>query len=89
MKDGYYFFLNRSDEFEEPENIDYIMEEYLPSLVITVDCGISCAKEVEYLKDLAVDVIVTDHHELPEVLPDCIVINSREICAASLARTRT
>ena len=59
------------------ENIDYIMEEYLPSLVITVDCGISCAKEVEYLKDLAVDVIVTDHHELPDVLPDCITVNCK------------
>lgn len=59
------------------ENIDNLMEKYLPSLVITVDCGISGYKEVEYLKDLAVDVIVTDHHELPDLLPDTIVVNCK------------
>lgn len=59
------------------DNIDFIMEEYLPSLVITVDCGISGYDEVEYLKDLAVDVIVTDHHELPEVLPDTLTVNCK------------
>lgn len=59
------------------QNIDFIMEEYLPSLIITVDCGISGYKEVEYLKDLAVDVIVTDHHELPEVLPDTLTVNCK------------
>lgn len=59
------------------ENIDYIMDKYLPSLLITVDCGISGYEEVEYLKDLAVDVIVTDHHELPERLPDTLTVNCK------------
>ena len=59
------------------DNIDYIMDTYLPSLLITVDCGISGKKEVEYLKDLAVDVIVTDHHELPQELPDCTTVNCK------------
>lgn len=59
------------------ENIDYIMDKYLPSLVITVDCGISGYNEVEYLKDLAVDVIITDHHELPDVLPDTLTVNCK------------
>ncbi len=59
------------------ENIDYIMDKYLPSLVITVDCGISGYNEVEYLKDLAVDVIVTDHHELPDRLPDTLTVNCK------------
>ena len=57
--------------------IDEIVETLFPDLLITVDCGISSYKEVEYLKDLGVDVIVTDHHELPSVLPDCTVINCK------------
>lgn len=38
-------------------------------LLITVDCGISAYEEVEYAKSLGMDVIVTDHHECPEVIP--------------------
>lgn len=75
------------------ENIDYLMDNFLPSLLITVDCGISGYKEVEYLKDLAVDVIVTDHHELPEVLPDTLTVNCKipsnygfdSLCGAGVA----
>ncbi len=48
--------------------IDQIFDEYFPQLFITVDCGISCAEEVEYLKELGAEVIVTDHHELPQRL---------------------
>lgn len=59
------------------ELIDKVMEEYNPDLIITVDCGISGFKEVDYIKDLGVEVIVTDHHELPEILPDCTTINCK------------
>ncbi len=59
------------------EVIDNVISEYLPDLIITVDCGISCYKEIEYIQDLGVDVIVTDHHEIPEILPNCITINCK------------
>ena len=59
------------------DTIDKLIEEYFPDLIITVDCGISCYEQVEYIKNLGVDVIVTDHHELPEVLPDCLCINCK------------
>lgn len=73
--------------------IDKIFDEFLPDLVITVDCGISNRKEVEYLKELGAYVIVTDHHELPEELPDCILINPKldddypydNLCGAGVA----
>ena len=42
-------------------------------LLITVDCGISCAAEVELANELGVEVIVTDHHQLPEKLPDAAI----------------
>ncbi len=57
--------------------IDGIFDEFLPDLFITVDCGISCAEEVEYIKDQGAYVIVTDHHELGKTLPDCVVINPK------------
>ena len=46
-------------------------------LIITVDCGISDADKIERLKELNIDVIVTDHHEPPERLPDCTIINPK------------
>lgn len=39
-------------------------------LLITVDCGITNRKEIAYAKELGMEVIVTDHHECPEELPD-------------------
>ena len=44
-------------------------------LLLTVDCGISCAEEVELARGLGLEVIVTDHHEPPEKLPDCIILH--------------
>ena len=43
-------------------------------LLITVDCGISAYEEVEYAKSLGLKVIVTDHHECPEVLPNALAV---------------
>lgn len=42
------------------------------TLIITVDCGITAVDETEYLKSNGVDVIITDHHECPEILPEAI-----------------
>lgn len=53
-------------------------EEVFMGLIVTVDCGISDRDVVEFIKnELGTDVIVTDHHEIPEVLPDCIVVNPK------------
>jgi single-stranded-DNA-specific exonuclease len=57
------------------EVIDKIKKMYSPDLIITVDCGICCAKEIEYANTLGIEVIVTDHHEIPDVLPNKIVVN--------------
>ena len=75
------------------EAVDRIFDDCNPELFITVDCGISCAKEVQYVYELGSDVIVTDHHELPEVLPDCIIVNPKlqddypydNLCGAGVA----
>ena len=44
------------------------------SLIITVDCGISNNEEISHANDLGLEVIVTDHHNPPENLPEAIII---------------
>ena len=46
-------------------------------LIITVDCGISDCEKISILANAGTDVIVTDHHEIPDVLPNCIIINPK------------
>lgn len=73
--------------------VDFIFEEYFPQLIITVDCGISGAEVVEYIKEQGAEVIVTDHHELPDRIPDCICVNPKfndgyiydNLCGAGVA----
>lgn len=43
-------------------------------LIITVDTGITACDEVEYASKRGVDVIVTDHHECREFLPDAVAV---------------
>jgi single-stranded-DNA-specific exonuclease len=44
------------------------------SLVITVDCGITATAEVALAQSLGMDVVVTDHHECKEVLPEAVAV---------------
>ena len=44
------------------------------TLIITVDCGISRFQEIKRANELSIDVIVTDHHEPQEELPEALVI---------------
>ena len=52
------------------------------SLLITVDCGITAVDEVRYAKECGMDVIVTDHHECKEELPEayCILNPKQSDC---------
>lgn len=64
-------------------------------LVVTVDCGISNAKEVAAARDFGLDIVVVDHHQPPEEFPPAVaVINphrkdcnfpDKGLCAAGLA----
>ncbi|MHB1125452.1 MAG: single-stranded-DNA-specific exonuclease RecJ [Bacillota bacterium] len=48
------------------------------ALVVTVDCGISSSQEVAFARTIGLDLIITDHHEPPEVLPPaCAVVNPK------------
>ena len=74
--------------------VNFVINEYKPSLIITVDCGISGFEEVEYIKSKGIDIIVTDHHDCPEILPNCLIIDAKvpnekypfkELCGAGVA----
>ena len=44
------------------------------SLMITVDCGITGNEEVDFANSLGMDVVVTDHHECKEALPNAVAV---------------
>jgi len=51
-------------------------------LMITVDTGISAHEAIDALKAAGVDVIVTDHHQLPEMLPNAVAnVNPQRLAA--------
>jgi single-stranded-DNA-specific exonuclease len=63
---------------EEPYGLSAAaVEEFAAAggtLIVTVDNGISCHKEVKRAAELSVDVIITDHHNPPEELPEAFCI---------------
>jgi single-stranded-DNA-specific exonuclease len=44
-------------------------------LLLTVDCGITSVEEVRLARELGMEVIVTDHHQQAEALPDCTILH--------------
>ncbi len=43
-------------------------------LIITVDCGITAVEEARLCKSLGIDLVITDHHECKDVLPDAVAV---------------
>jgi single-stranded-DNA-specific exonuclease len=52
-----------------------LLAERGTSLLLTVDCGITCASEVALARELGLEVVVTDHHQPKEELPDCPILH--------------
>ncbi len=44
------------------------------TLIITVDCGSSALDEIKYATEHNIDVIVCDHHQTKDVLPDALAL---------------
>ena len=43
-------------------------------LIVTVDCGITAVEEARLCKELGMDLVITDHHECKEALPEAIAV---------------
>jgi len=61
-------------------------------LLVTTDCGITCPDAVAAARQAGMEVIVTDHHEPGDRLPDCPILHPRvsgypcaELCATGVA----
>lgn len=68
-----FFAPNRSQNTQNIllDALDFAIEKKC-KLMITVDCGITAAKEIKEVVSRGVDVIVTDHHEPTAPLPHCV-----------------
>ena len=69
------FIPNRFDEgygfsFDALESV----LELHPDLIITVDCGVRSVKEIDQANMLGIDVIITDHHQPHDLLPEACAI---------------
>lgn len=63
-------------------------------LVVSVDCGVRANSEADYARTIGLDLIVTDHHAVPDDLPRATIINPKQpgcdypfkdLCGAGIA----
>ena len=73
--DAMYYIPSRESEGYgmHRESIDRLYERGV-KLIITVDNGIAAVDEVAYAKTLGIDTVITDHHAIPETLPDAVAV---------------
>jgi single-stranded-DNA-specific exonuclease len=50
------------------------LREQGATLMITVDCGVTGNEEVDYANSLGLDVVITDHHECRDPLPNAVAV---------------
>jgi single-stranded-DNA-specific exonuclease len=50
------------------------IEIFRPSLILTCDTGIDAFAPIEHAQNQGIDVIITDHHQLPQVLPNAFAV---------------
>lgn len=74
------------------KGIDAVRQQFDPTLLITVDHGITAKEKVAYAKKLGIDVIVTDHHVKPaspagrpKALPDCLIVHTTQLSGAGVS----
>lgn len=87
------------DRFKEGYGLNKDALQYIHDMradaVITVDCGIRAVSQVLFAKNLGLDILITDHHSLPEELPKAdLILNPKlsdpnsshyELCGAGVA----
>ena len=70
-----YFIPDRhSDGYGLNKNGILMLKNKNVSLIVTVDCGITNTDEVDFARENGVDIIITDHHNPPSVLPSAYAI---------------
>lgn len=67
------------------KGLDAVAAQYDPTLIITVDHGITAKDKVAYAKKLGIDVIVTDHHVKPDALPVCTIVHTTKLSGSGVS----
>ena len=76
------------------EALARVQEKASPDLIVTVDNGIAAKNEVAWLKEEGIDVVVTDHHEPGDLVPEGVPVTdpkmtedcpSRDLAGAGVA----
>ncbi|MEZ6058611.1 MAG: single-stranded-DNA-specific exonuclease RecJ [Planctomycetaceae bacterium] len=76
------------------EAIRTLHEEDPERLVVTVDCGVSAIEQAALAKELGLELVITDHHTIGDVLPDACIMHPRlpggtypfgDLCGAGVA----
>ena len=73
----HYFIPNRETQGHgfDTSSLVKLMTTVKPKIIISVDCGISDVEAVKFINSFkTIDVIITDHHEAPDILPDAYAI---------------
>lgn len=73
--DVIYYIPSRAEE-GYGMNIDAITQLSVEGvkLIVTVDNGVSAVEEIAYANSLGLDTVITDHHTVPDVLPDAVAV---------------
>jgi len=69
-----YVLPQRSDGYGFKNTSVDICREKNARIILTVDCGISSLDAIVYAKECGIDVIVSDHHEPGETIPECVAV---------------
>ena len=87
------------DRFDEGYGLNAdavrLMADKGVNLIVTVDCGVTAMAEVRLANELGIDVVVTDHHSVPETIPEAVAVIDpkrpedtypfKELCGAGVA----
>ena len=70
----YYIPCRQSEGYGVSKDALLKLKDKGTNLVITVDTGVTAIEEISYANNIGIDIIVTDHHECTEILPDAIAV---------------
>ncbi|MFU8812175.1 MAG: single-stranded-DNA-specific exonuclease RecJ [Balneolaceae bacterium] len=73
--DVHYYIPHRFKEGYgiNPDGIRYALE-IEADLIVSVDCGITAIEEAAYAKEQGLDLIICDHHNCGDCLPDAVAV---------------
>ncbi len=77
-----FYIPNRLDESHgiQLATLRQQLEQFSPALLLTCDTGVAAHRAIDYAKRQGVAVIITDHHDLPPVLPQAdAIINPKRL----------